>query len=187
MATTTAPPPEQSEMEPVLPESRILPPPPLGRPPASISSLGVNMPGAKGTHFTGPVVSGPTPGRPEGVQGSALLSANFKIDYSMGNFSFPLQFPQGSFLYAGYAITYQAFTAAPTVTIGMQPGGTDISVTIPAVNTSQLVTLDVPLPLWNAVPPKVPFRCWLNVTGNTGTAGGTILSLIYIVLAQAWS
>lgn len=192
MATTTAPPsgkPPSEELEKLLPEYRVAPPPPLGKPPSNISSLFVNMPGTKGTHFTGPVVSGPTPGRLDGIRGAAQLNAAFRVDYSMGNFSLPVQFPLGSFVFSGYAITYQTFTAAPSVSLGTQTGLANVlgALALPAQGASVTGQVLAPLPIWEVNPPLFPFRGWLNVTGNTGTAGGGIVIVTYAVLAQPWT
>jgi hypothetical protein len=44
------------------------------------------------------------------------------------------------------------------------------------------------LPLWNAASPQIPFRGWLNVTGNTGGPGGQgLIVLFYVRLPLPWN
>jgi len=140
-----------------------------------------------GTHFQGPLISGPTPGV-DGAAGSALLVLSLQIDYTMGDFSIPVPFPGGSFLQSLNAVTYEAGLTA-TVTLGAQTGQSTIgTIALPALNaTGASIQPARQLPLWNAVPPEQPFTAWLNVAGSAGTAGGAIILIHYVRVTGPWS
>lgn len=167
-------------------------PPTLGKTPTSINQLLPTNPyGTKATHFTGPVVSGPTPGNPLGVEGVAQLNFACQIDYTMGNFTLPIQFPTNSFLLSVTTVEYQVFSpnvTAPSISLGSTSGAADIlaATVIPAGTVTTPIAGQ--LPLWTAVSPQVPFQAFLSVAGNTGnTAGGLFLLITYARLALKWS
>jgi hypothetical protein len=174
-------------------------PPLLGVAPTSVAQMQKYLPGAKGSHFTGPVVSGPPPGAPypltagqnPQVSGTGACALTLLLDYTMGNFSIPIAFPQGSFIYSWLSVTFVAFATGPVAfTMGTTSGATDIisggSFGAALGELDQNITGS--LPLWNAVSPQVPFQGWLNVTGNTGgPAGQGLIVLFFIRLALPWS
>lgn len=174
-------------------------PPVLGKTPTSVAMLQRNIPGTKGSHFTGPVVSGPPPGAPfptsassgaRQVAGAGICSLSLLIDSSMSNFNIPIAFPPGSILYAWQSVTFTAFPVGPIVfTMGSTSGATDIfaggAFGAALVATDGNVTGC--LPLWNATSPQVPFQGWLNVTANGAGSGQGLLTLFYIRLPQPWN
>lgn len=164
-------------------------PKPLGGAPTSVNQI--EFPGSVlGTHFAGPLISGPAPGA-NYASGSAFLALTLQIDWSMGNFNIPVQFPSGSFIQSVTAVTYEAgLGAAVSVSLGTQSGATDIvSFTLPAKGTVlPPVEPTVQLPLWDGVCPFCPFQAWLSVGSNTGhTAGGAIVIIQYVRVAAPWS
>lgn len=141
-----------------------------------------------GTHFQGPVMSGPTPGV-DGATGSAQLTLCLQIDWSMGNFSVSIPFPGGSFLQSINAVCYEAGLNA-FVMLGTQPGQGDIAtIPLPAKGAFEPnIEPQAQLPLWDATTPSEPFTAWLNVSANTGsTTGGVVVLLNYIRLVGPWS
>jgi hypothetical protein len=212
MAVTTPAPPEPQNALFDLTVSPMAAPPPiqarstyppgapsLGWPPKTFGKTPVNAaqimtPGAQPTtHFSGPVVSGPAPGI--GAMGAAQLTLCLQLDYSMGNFSVPVSFPNGSFLQSLNAATYAAgLPSSPLtliVTLGTQTGLADIAAALTLPATGAVVAPVLPaaqLPLWDAVSPLVPFQMWLNVAGNTGaTAGGAVIMVNYLRIPGPWS
>jgi hypothetical protein len=174
-------------------------PPLLGKAPTSVAQMQRNIPGTKGSHFTGPVVSGPSPGAPypftagqnPQVSGTGACALALLLDYTMGNFSIPIAFPQGSFIYSWLSVCFAPFATGPVAfTMGTTSGATDIvsggSFGAALGELDQNITGS--LPLWNATSPQVPFQGWLNVTGNTGgPAGQGLIVLFFIRLALPWS
>lgn len=172
-------------------------PPLLGVHPTSYRQLMANLPGAKATHFAGPVVSGPTGQKPgqllQQVAGVTPLALTLMVDYTMGNFNLALPFPPGSFVYSWMSIAFTAFNASPgpvVFTMGTQSGLSDIfaagSFGAAGGEIDQNITGS--LPLWNAVSPVVPFQGWLNVSGTGGaTAGQGLIVLFYFRLPLDWS
>lgn len=162
-------------------------PPPLGKVPTSIKQL-VPSNGLKATHFLGPVVSGPPPGS-AGMGGAALDVLALQLDYSMGNFSLPIQFPPGAVLLWFAASQYQAFTAEPDVALGRTAGAGDImaATPLPAAPDNQIyqpiLAGALPFP-WETN----PGQAFLNVTLNTGnTAGGAILLFGFALIPRPWN
>jgi hypothetical protein len=159
------------------------PPPLLGAAPTTSTQLRGLVPGSKASHFTGPVVSGPTPGSPDGIAGAAVLTATFSIDYTMGNFALPIQFPVNSILLWAQSVVIVAYDLAePTVELGTAANGADILALTPfaGVRSSewQAVTLGLPA---NGV-------IYLSVAGNTGHASGqALVTLGYARCARAWN
>lgn len=162
-------------------------PRPLRRTPQGIAEI--MSPGSIiGTHFQGPVVSGPAPGI-NGAAGAAQLSVSLQVDWSMGNFQLPITFPGGSFLQSVDAVTYEDGINA-AITLGTESGQSDIAeIALPAKGAvAPPVQPEAQLPLWDAVQPQEPFTCWLNVSANTGsTTGGAIILLNYVRIAAPWS
>jgi hypothetical protein len=192
----------QEQQEPsliVTPEAPIVTPfagslpPLLGLTPTSVAQLQRNIPGVKGSHFTGPVVSGPAPGA-GAVSGTGACALTLLLDYTMGNFSIPVAFPPGSFIYSWLSVCFAPFVPAAgplpvAFTMGTTSGATDIfnngSFGSALGELDQNITGS--LPLWNAVSPQVPFQAWLNVTNNTGgPAGQGLIALFFIRLALPW-
>lgn len=166
-------------------------PPVYGKAPTSMTQIVPNL-GDKASHFTGPVVSGP-PGPPLGaanVQGAALFAFSFYVDYSMGGFSLPVQFPPNSILLWMITTTYAAFTGGtggPTVALGSAASGTDIlaATTVTATakgKSTTAITGCLPLPTDPA-----PGQAFVTVVGNGNTAGGAIISLIYLRPGRSWN
>lgn len=173
-------------------------PPFLGKTPTSVAQLQRNIPGTKGSHFAGPVVSGPAPGAPypltagqnPHVAGAAPCALSLLIDSSMGNFSIPIAFPPGSFVYSWLSVCFTPFATGPLVfTMGTTSGASDIfgggSFGSALGEVDQNVTGS--LPLWNATSPQVPFQGWLNVTANNAGTGQGLIVLFYIRLPLPWS
>ena len=164
-------------------------PPFLGQAPTSVAQLQRNIPGAKGSHFTGPVVSGPAPGKPE-VSGVGACALTLLVDYTMGNFSIPVAFPAGSFIYSWLSVCFAPFAVGPVAfTMGSTSGATDIfsNGSFGAAHGELDQNITGSLPLWDAVLPAVPFQGWLNVTGNTGgPAGQGLIVLFFIRLPLPW-
>ena len=165
-------------------------PAPLGHKPQGVNEI--EHPGTQlGTLFSGPIVSGPTPGI-NGAVGAARLTLCLQLDYSMGNFQLPIQFPGGSYITGVNAVMLQPGLMTAFITLGTEAGQGDIcTVPLPAVGA----TLDPPppvmaqLPLWHVNPPQLPFVMWINVTGNptTATAGMAIILIDYVRVPAAWS
>ena len=164
-------------------------PKPLKATPTSINQI-ASPDGAKATHFQGPLVSGPTPGV-QGAIGSAKLVLTVQLDWSMGNFSIPIQFPGGSFLQGFNAACYETgLPAGIAVSLGSQQNGSDIAVwSLPAKGSIEAVAPPLKqMPVWSDSCPFCPFQCWLTVTGNTGsTVGGVLLFIEYLRCAGPWS
>lgn len=166
-------------------------PPFLGHAPTSFRQMQANLPGAKATHFVGPVVSGPTGALQ--VAGAAPLALTLMLDYTMGNFNLAIPFPPGSFVYSWMSVAFTAFNASPgpvVFTMGSQSGLTDIfaagSFGAALGEIDQNITGS--LPLWTAVSPAVPFQGWLNVSGMGGaTAGQGLITLFYFRLPLPWN
>jgi hypothetical protein len=161
----------------------------FGKTPTSIAQIMFPAIGIPGTHFQGPLVSGPTPGV-QGAAGSAELILSLQLDGSMGNFDLPIQFPGGSFLTWFSAFTYASgVPGAAVIELGTQQGGSDIGVfNIPALGAVVLrQNPGVQLPVWSNVPPLSPFQAWLHVGGNTASVGGVILAVAYLRLSGPWS
>lgn len=173
-------------------------PPFLGKTPTSVAQLQRNLPGTKGSHFGGPVVSGPTPGSPypltagqnPQVAGAAALALALLIDSSMGNFSIPIAFPPGSFVYSWLSVCFTPFATGPLVfTMGTTSGASDIFAAGSFGSAGGEVDQNITgsLPLWNAVSPQVPFQGWLNVTANNAGTGQGLIVLFFIRLPLPWS
>lgn len=164
-------------------------PPFLGKTPTSVTQLQRNLPGTKGAHFNGPVVSGPGPGKSE-VAGVGTCALTLLLDYTMGNFSIPIVFPSGSFIYSWLSVCFAPFATGPVAfTMGSTTGATDIfsNGSFGAANGELDQNITGSLPLWNVVSPQVPFQGWLNVTGNTGGPGGQgLIVLFYVRLPLPW-
>ena len=176
---------------PAAPQAAAFPPPALGKTPTSIGQLAPKPPiGAKATHFSAPISSGPTPGS-AAVAGAAVLTLTLTLDYSMGNFSLPIQFPVDSLLlWAALVESATAFTAPPSVSVGMTNGAADIVAATPLAGAGKTawVAATGQLPLEGAVSPQVPFQGWINVTANgANTAGFGYVVLGYARIPQPWN
>lgn len=165
-------------------------PPLLGKAPTSFAQMQSKLPGTKATHFMGPVVSGPATGKNE-ASGTGAQALTLLLDYTMGNFSIPIQFPIGSFVYSWLSVTFVAFATGPVAfTMGSTSGATDILTagSFGAAHGELDQNITGSLPLWDAVSPAVPFQGWLNVSGNTGGPGGQgLIVLFFFRLALPWS
>lgn len=157
----------------------------LGKTPTSINQILLSG-GAKATHFTGPVVSGNSAHE---VLGSALLAMAISVDYTMGNFSLPIQFPTDSLLLYFVTMPYAAFaggTGDTQVQLGTASGRNDIATAngFGALHTITINPVQGTLPF--SVDPN-PFQCWITVNNEGNTAGKGVVLLTYARLAQAWS
>lgn len=168
-------------------------PPPLGKTPTSIKQMMPNSSSTttRATHFTGPVVCGPPPGS-TAVGGAAICTLALQLDYSMGNFSLPVQFPPGALLLWAISIEYAAFTAAPSISLGRTSGAADILAADAlglTADATQIVPVTGALPFpWETVTGGAPGQAFLNVTGNTAnTAGGAFLLFAYVMMARPWN
>ena len=54
------------------------------------------------------------------------MTLAIQIDYTMGNFDLPIQFPGGTFLRSFSCVTYQAGIGAAMIEFGTQQGASDI-------------------------------------------------------------
>jgi hypothetical protein len=163
-------------------------PPLFGKTPTSISQILASTLGSKGTHFTGPVVSGGTPG--SGVaQGSALLALAIQVDYTMGAFSLPLQFPADALILWATTLVYTAFaggTGDTSFTLGKTTGAADV---LAAHNMGALHAVSI-VPAIGTLPlpsDANPGQLWINVTPNGNTAGQGIIVLLYMRPFFKWS
>jgi len=174
---------------PPAPMPQAGPPPPkyLGKTPTSIAQIIPSL-GEKGTHFKGPLLSGGVPGANLAL-GSALLSIGLQVDYTMGSFSLPLQFPADCFLLWKTTLVYNAFTggsADTTVTLGTGSGRNDILAAdgMGPLHAVSIKPVTGPLPF--TIDPN-PGQLWVTVTSNGNTAGLGVVVLIYARGFQKWS
>ena len=151
----------------------------LGSTPTSIQQIllapfGSNRP----SRVTGPMMSGPKGGL---AVGSALLALPLWVDYSMGSFNLPIQFPPGSILLWIQMTTYAAWGGGAqntAVSLGTASGRTDIFGPdgFPAQHVMELLPMTGTLPF--ATDPN-PWQCWVGVNGYSNTSGAGFLSLLY--------
>lgn len=128
---------------------------------------------------TGPLMSGPI-GMGQ-VTGSALLALPLWVDYSMGSFSLPVQFPPGCILLWIQMTTYADWAGgaqSPAISIGSTVGTSDIfgPDEFPLQHVMILQPMIGTLPF--ATDPN-PWQAWLTVDGYANTSGAGFLSLIY--------
>jgi len=161
--------------------------PPLGHTPTRIQEILVNA-GAKATHFSGPIVSGfPTANHmSQQAAGTAILACALRIDYSMGSFSLPIQFPHDAILLWAVSVGLTAFSggAAPTLALGSAASGADIlaATTVGAAGTA--IT-----PVTGILPPASathPFQAYLTLTNAGSTAGSAIILLLFARTTSLW-
>lgn len=181
------------------------PPPPMftdGVGPQGAGQLEPPLPlGTLATHFSGPLVSGgiaqQTGWRPLGqlqvdgpIGGTPILSTSLTVDFSMGNFTVPVQFPSDSLAISFAGVTAVPFTTSPTFQLGGLPGGSDILTggTFAAPGspiTFQPVTAQ--LPLWDAAGLQKPFQGFLTINSNTGgTAGLGFILIQFVRIPRRW-
>lgn len=182
------------------------PPSPGWETPSGIEQLAVPLPiGEKATHFSGPIVSGGIPQNPlwrvpgstpsEGplpVAGTAVLTTTLTVDFSMGDFTIPVQFPEGSVLSMYGTTTLIGFDAAGPVAWSLKnaAGASLLNGSfLSAPNHAGPFAAGNMLPLWDAAPPEIPFQAQLNVNGNTpaGTQGLGLIMIQYIRIPQRWT
>jgi hypothetical protein len=183
-------------------QSPTFPPPGLGKVPASVSGLQPPLPiGSKATYFSGPLMSGSIPqkataGYPNAsfapVGGAALLTMALAVDYSMGNFTVPVQFPPDSVITGVAEVIAVPFTGTPPkFQLGTTSGAADIVAATAFPATAGPTTFAAAagqLPLWGSTTPKVPFQASFTVTLNTGSTAGLALVLIQFArVPQKWT
>jgi hypothetical protein len=157
-------------------------PPLLGSTPTGINQIIASLGTNKGTHFTGPVCSGGPPGK--NIIGSALDALFLHVDYTMKNFSLPVQFPVDSILLWAAPVAYTAFVPAATATLalGSTLNGVDILAATPIGTGPVAVTGQLP------VGGTTPFQAYVTVGANTlTTAGSIVVALIYATGFPKWS
>jgi hypothetical protein len=198
----TTPPDETPELPPEPPllgeqaavslpaaiDARLIPP--FGKTPTAINQIVANAPGIITTQFTGPVVSGQI--NMGTVPGLALLALPILVDYSMGDFSLPIQFPPQSMLLWAATMVYNSFTGSsgPTDTtfeLGTAAGRNDILTAdgMGPIHTTAIHPIQGTLPF--AIDPN-PFQAWLSVAQSGNTAGSGLIVLIFARLGQLkWS
>lgn len=167
---------------------RIVPPPPFGKTPTDISQI-IYAAGAQATRTAAPIVSAPI-GMGQ-VPGLALLALPIYIDYSMGNFSLPMQFPPQCMLLWAATLVYASFTgsAGPTDTtfqLGTASGRNDILAAdgMGPIHTTAIHPVEGTLPF--AADPN-PGQCWLTVNNQGNTSGSGVITLIYFRTASNWN
>jgi len=162
-------------------------PPLLGKTPTSLNQILPSLLGAKGTHHVGPVISGGTPG--SGVaQGSALCALPLQIDYTMGAFSLPIQFPPDCQLLWAISLVYTAFAGTGDLSyqLGIAPNGATVlaAQVMGAIHTSALHPVTGTIPYGNDPNPGL---IYFTAVPNGNTAGLGIVTLIYSRLFPKWS
>jgi len=180
------------------------PPPPAGSTAQSAHNLMPPLPiGTKATHFSGPLVSGGIPqvsewSAPHGglmlndpIGGTPILTTYLALDYSQGNFSVPVQFPEDSLIISYAAVTAIPFTASPTFQLGTLSGASDIvsGGAFPAAGSPVTFTATTgQLPLWDPPGLQQSFQAFLTVNGNTsGTAGLGFILFQFVRIPQRWT
>ena len=142
--------------------------------------------GAKGTHFTGPLLTGGPPGR--AISGSALSTVFLRVDYSMGNFSLPIQFPTDALLLWMVTFVYTAFAGGAgdtTVALGTAASGTQI---LAAKNMGALRATTIS-PVTGMLPYSTDtnlFQAFITVTNGTNTSGSGVVALVYANAFRKW-
>ena len=166
------------------------PPAPLGKTPTGINQLFPTY-GPKATHFTGPVVSGPPAGSTIGVAGGDVCALVLALDYTMGNFSLPIQFPPDAILlYAALNEPVAFNTAQPSVSLGSQTALVDVlpATVFPGGGKNVQASAAGVIPPPGSVAPVVSGQVWLNVTLNTGnTSGLGLIVLGYARTPRPWN
>ena len=164
-------------------------PPLFNKTPTTAAQLQNLVPATKGSHFSGPVVSG-IPGPPatgaatSAISGSASLTVSYVVDYTMGNFNLAVVFPPNAILLWAQAITLTAWAATDAqVSLWKTSGAADILAltSFPAAAGGAV---------WAAVAGALPanWTAFLNVSTNTGdTAGQGIVTLGYARPALPWN
>jgi hypothetical protein len=178
----------QAQQQPSQPAgpTPLVGPPVLGKTPTAINQIFVTG-GYKATHFRGGVVSGGfTPGETPGVD---LASIALYVDYSMGNFTLPLQLPKDSILLWRVLMPYVAFAGGSgdtQVELGVAANGVGISpaTNMGALNSITITPVVAPVPQANATN---PFQIYITVTGNGNTSGSGLVVLVFARLAQIWN
>lgn len=161
--------------------------PPLGYTPTNVKQIFASV-GPQATHFSAPVVSGPVPGS-QAVPGAALLSLTLRLDYSMGNFTIPIQFPPNVILLWTAIAVQTAFTGGTQETafvLGTTSGGSDI-LPVQAIAGAAGSMEIVPISGLLAPPPAAnPFTAFLAVSNYGNTAGSALVTIMYAPLYSAW-
>jgi hypothetical protein len=165
-------------------------PPLLGKTPTTVQQLLANF-GGKATHFTGPVVSGGTPGAAT-VAGSALCALMLRVDYTMGNFTLPILFPADSILLWCTQQAYTAFTGGTldtTFALGRTSGGAEIlaATNMGALHAAAIEPVISSLPLSSDAPTFTPFQAYLTVAQSGNTAGQGVIVIIFARGFNVWT
>jgi hypothetical protein len=158
-------------------------PPYFGSTPTSINQI-IWSPSRVPTTFTSSIQSGD---RSQGqVVGTAMMALPFILDYSMGNFNLPIQFPPNSFLYMVSITNLIPFTGAvlPNVWMGRTATGDEIMVVTPLSNVPHAVQnvqveSALPVPGETGVLPPWQARFWVSSNVGTSTAGSALIAIIY--------
>jgi hypothetical protein len=162
-------------------------PPLLGKTPTQIKQILLNA-GSPAAHISGPIISG-RPGA-VAIPGLALLSVPILVDYTMGNFSLPIQFPEESILLWAASMVYNSFTGGvsgdTTFQLGTANGRNDILAAdgMGPIHTTAIHPVTGTLPF--AVDPN-PFQCWITVNNEGNTAGSGVVILIFMRSANLWT
>lgn len=171
---------------PPIPAELASNPPLLGYTPTSINQIILSA-GQRATRFPGPLVCGRQ--SDPYVPGAALLSLPLLVDYTMGSFSLPMQFPRESVLLWAVNMVYASFAGGTQDTsfqLGTGSGRNDILAAdgFGAIHTTGIVPVTGTLPF--EIDPN-PFQAWLTVTGYGNTAGSALLILLFMRCALQWS
>jgi hypothetical protein len=178
---------QQPSQQPAQPGVQPLaPPPPLGKTPTNIKQI-MYQSGKKGTHFTGPVVSGLA----TEAMGTDMAALTLWVDYTMTPFSLPIQFPLDAVLVWVVTCSIVAFSAGVAgdalMTVGTTNNGTDIVASIqPGAQYVQKITQVVrSLPLKGIDP--VPGQAYFSFNNNNNNTGGwCLVSFLYTRCAMPW-
>jgi hypothetical protein len=124
------------------------------------------------------------------IGGTPILTTYLTLDYSQGNFTVPVQFPEDSLVIGIASATAVAFTASPTFQLGRTPGASNVaSGGMPAPGAPlSFLAASGQLPLWGAAAPEAPFMAYLTVAGNAGgTAGLGFILVQFLRIPQRWT
>jgi len=151
-------------------------PPLLGRAPASIRDM-ILAPQNPATRFTGPILSGE---KGHVAIGSAMLQLPLWVDYTMGNFSLPIQFEPASMLIWIVQMAYADFNGSQStsVALGTNQDGVQIAVPDGFLPMHQIGIRQCTGTLPFAIDPN-PFECWVTVNNYGATAGSGVVLIGY--------
>jgi len=145
--------------------------------PSGIGDLSLDPDAIQGTHFTGPVLSGPN----DQVWGIAPLFKRAKFTVSNGSFNIPILLPNSAIPLAVYTQIEQSFNGTtPTLQYEASQGGAlMIGAAIDLSQTPRLVTT----PITGVITSS--WTIWMHVTLTAATLGKATVMLLYSVPAKA--